>query len=140
MRYMKWIGLASALLLIGACYMPWVFIESRHITVSGVHAEGTNFEKPGYFHLIMSFFFLLFSFIPRIWSKRANLLIVAMNLAWAIRNYFMITACAGGECPEKKIGLWLVLLATGGMLLAALFPDIKLDEGNKKPSAGNGRQ
>ena len=127
MRYMKWVGLAAALILIASCFVPWVFIESKSITVTGIDATGTNFGKPGYFHLIMSFFFLIFLFIPRVWSKRANLLVVATNFAWAIRNYFMITACSGGDCPEKKIGIWMVLLGTAGMLLAGLFPEVKLD-------------
>jgi hypothetical protein len=51
-----------------------------------------------------------------------------LNIAWAIRNYFIISMCREGECPEKQIGLWLVLLASILILIAALFPDIKLKE------------
>ena len=130
-RYMKWIGLAAVVLLIVCCFSPWVIIESKAITVSGMDSKGTNFGKPGYFHLIMAAFFLLFFFTPRIWAKRVNLLITGMNLAWAIRNYFLITACQGGECPEKQMALFLVLGASVLMLVAALFPDIQLP-GEKK--------
>jgi len=49
--------------------------------------------------------YLLFTFIPRVWAKRWNLLIVALNISWAARNYFIISACSGGECPEKKSGI-----------------------------------
>ena len=126
MRWMKWIGIAAAVLLIISCFAPWVIIESKNITVSGIDATGTTFGKPGYFHFIMVFFFLLFSYLSKLWAKRANLIIGALNVAWAIRNYFLISACRGGDCPEKKIGLLMIMLASVVMLIAALFPDMKL--------------
>jgi len=131
MRYMKWIGLFAVILLIVSCFLPWVIISSRNIVVSGVESTGTNFGKPGYTHFVLSFFFVIFHFIPRLWAKRSNLLVVALNIAWAIRNYFIISMCREGECPEKQIGLWLVLLASFLVLIAALFPDIKLNEEKK---------
>ena len=131
MRYMKWIGLFAVILLIVACFLPWVIIPSKNILVSGVESTGTNFGKPGYTHFVLSFFFIIFHFIPKLWAKRSNLLVVALNIAWAIRNYFIISMCREGDCPEKQIGLWLVLLASILILIAALFPDIKLKEENK---------
>jgi len=132
MRYMKWIGLAAAALLIVSCFIPWVFIESRMITVSGMDTTGTNFGKPGYFHLLMTAFFLTCTFIQRTGAKRANLLITALNLGWAIRNYFIISACQGGDCPVKKTGIYMMLLASILMMVSALFPDIKLPEEKRK--------
>lgn len=131
MRYMKWIGLAAAVLLVISCCTPWVFIESRNIIVSGIDAAGTSFGKPGYFHFAMAAFFLFFHLMPRVWAKRSNLLVTALNLGWAIRNFFVIAACQGGECPVKRTGLYLVLLSSILMLLAALFPDMKMP-GEKK--------
>ncbi len=125
MRYMKWIGLAAAALLVFSCFIPWVVIESRQITVSGIDARGTNYGKPGYFHFVLTAFFLIFHLIPRVWAKRANLPVVALNLGWAIRNFLFIAACHGGECPVKKSGIWLLLLASLLMLVSALFPDMK---------------
>jgi hypothetical protein len=131
MRYMKWIGLAAAALMVYACFSPWVIIESKNIVVSGMDASGTNFGKPGYLHLFLTALFLLFHFIPRLWAKRANLPVVAVNMGWTIRNFFVIAACRAGECPEKQTGLWLTGIASLLMLLAALFPDIKLDNRKK---------
>jgi hypothetical protein len=131
MRFMKWVGLFALALLVVSCFLPWVVISSQNITVSGVEATGTNFGKPGYTHFLLGSFFLLFHFIPRLWAKRCNLLIVALNIAWAIRNFFIISMCREGECPQKQIGLWLVLIASALMLLAALFPDIELKEEKK---------
>jgi hypothetical protein len=125
---MKWIGSLAALALIVACFFPWVFIESKNITVTGVNAGGTSFGKPGYFHFVLAAFFLVFHFTPRIWAKRVNLLVVALNIGWAARNYFLISGCSGGECPEKKVGLYIVVIASLVMLIAALFPKIELPE------------
>jgi hypothetical protein len=131
MRYMKWIGLLAVILLIVSCFTPWIIINSKNIIVSGIDSSGTNFGKPGYTHFILGFFFTIFHFIPKIWAKRWNLLIVALNIAWAVRNFFIISMCREGECPEKQIGLWLVLIASSLMLIAALFPSIELKEGKK---------
>jgi hypothetical protein len=128
MRIMKWIGLAAVILLITSCFIPWIVIESRNITVTGVDATGTSFGKPGYFHFFCAFFFSVFHFIPKIWAKRLNLLVVGLNTAWAVRNFFLIAACQGGECPEKKIGLYLVLFSSILMLLSSFFPDMKMNK------------
>lgn len=132
MRYMKWIGFFAAALLVYACFTPWVIIESQNIVVTGVAAAGTNFGKPGYLHLFLSVIFLLFHFIPRLWAKRANLPVVAVNLGWAIRNFVVIAACRAGECPEKQVGLYLAGAASLVMLLAALFPDIEISNPQQK--------
>lgn len=132
MRYMKWIGLAAAVLLIVACFSPWVIIESRNITISGMDTTGSKFGKPGYLHLLMVFFFLIFHFTPRLWAKRFNLLVVGINTAWFIRNFFLIAVCRGGECPERQSGLYMLLLATILMLVAALFPDMEIPETKKE--------
>ncbi len=128
MRWMKWAGLAAAVLLIISCFLTWVIITSKNIAVSGVDATGIGFGMPGYFHFIFTFFFIVFTFIPRIWAKRTNFLITALNLSWAIRNYFIISACYGGDCPDKHTGIYLVLIASLLMVASALFPDIKLPE------------
>jgi len=128
---MKWVGLVAVILLVVSCFLPWVSIISKNIVVSGIDSTGTNFGKPGYTHFVLSVFFIIFHFIPKLWAKRTNLLVVALNIAWAIRNYFIISMCREGECPEKQIGLWLVMFASVLMLIAALFPDVQLKEEKK---------
>lgn len=128
MRFMKWIGLMAVILLVVSCFTPWVFIESKNIIVSGIDSTGTNFGKPGFFHFLFSFFFILFHFIKKIWAKKWNLLVVALNIAWAIRNFIIISVCREGDCPEKKAGMYMVLLASAIMFLSALFPDIEIKE------------
>jgi hypothetical protein len=125
---MKWIGVVATVALVISCFYPWVFIESKNIIVSGIKSDGTNFAKPGYFHFVMAVFYIVFHFTQRIWAKRINLLIAALNVAWATRNFFLISACAAGECPQKKISIYILLFSSLIMMVSALFPDIKLSK------------
>ena len=122
---MKWLGVAAAIALIVACYMPWVVVESKDIVISGVDSTGTNFGKPGYFHLFFAGLYLLFVLINRLWSKRVNIFISAFNVAWALRNFAIISACSGGECPAKKAGLYVVLVSSILMLVSVLLSGAK---------------
>ena len=126
MRYSTGLGIAAVLLLVIACFMPWVLIPSKQLVISGLDASGTRYGKPGYLHLLLGFFYLIFTLIPAVWAKRFNLLVVAFNLAWTLRNFLILSLCRGGECPERQAGLYLVAMAGVLMLVAALFP--------KKPS------
>lgn len=127
MRMMKWVGLVAALGLIVSCFLPWVRIDSISTTVTGVSAPGTNFGKPGYFHLIAVGFFICFTLVPKVWAKRSNLLVTALNMAWSIRNFLLIPMCHGGECPQKKLGIFLVVVASSIMLISSLLPDFNPD-------------
>ena len=130
-KLMKWMGVAAAITLVVSCFLDWVIIESKNIVVSGIDTTGTNYGKPAYLHFVFTAFFLAFTFIQKIWTKRFNLLVVAINLAWAVRNYFLVTTCAAGECPISQIGLWLMLVSSIIMLIASLFPDINLSSQKK---------
>lgn len=127
---MKWIGVLSAILLVVSCFTPWVIIETKNIVISGIDATGTNYGKPGYFHFILVFFFLILSFIKKVGAKRVNLIVVAVNLAWAIRNYFVVTACSGGICPSNQLGLWMMLFSSILLMVCSFFPDVELKKEN----------
>ncbi|HMU46325.1 MAG TPA: hypothetical protein PKC72_08160 [Chitinophagaceae bacterium] len=127
MKYLKWIGIGSAILLVIACFMPWYHLGWKDLTISGVEGGG-KFGKPGYWHFVFGFFFLFFSLIPKIWAKQWNLLIVALNVAWMIRNFFMLAICSGGDCPQRQYGIWLLFFASLLMLLSALFPGMRIPQ------------
>src|SRR5688572_1201235 len=123
MRWVKWLGIVAALVMLATCFMEWVYIVSKKISVTGFESTGTSFGKPGAIHLILTILFIVFSLIPRLWAKRANAAVAAINVGWAIRNYLLISACSGGECPEKQFALYLVLLCSVIMMIASWFPD-----------------
>jgi len=69
---------------------------------------------------------ILFFLIPRIWAKRANLFVAAVILAFGIKCFILYTGCARGICPDKRIGIFLVLLLPMIITAATALPDIKL--------------
>lgn len=131
MRYSKWLGLLAALALIVTAFFPWVIIESKNLTLTGIDTSGTSYGKPAYFHFVLAGIFLVCTFTQRVWAKRLNLLVTGLNLGWAIRNFLILGNCMGGECPVRKTGIWLMLAASILMLISSFFPDIKLPAKNK---------
>lgn len=127
MKYSQQIGILGVAILVIACFMPWSLIVSQQITVSGFEATGTNFGKPGLVNLFLGLVILVLFVLPQIWAKRLNLFLAAFNLAWSVRNYLLVTACLMGECPEKKMGIYLLIAASVLIQVMALLPkmDIK---------------
>lgn len=128
MKYSQQIGVVTALALILTCFMPWTYLPARDITVSGVKAIGTGFGKPGMLNIILALCSIFFFLVPKIWAKRTNVFIAAIGLAWSIRNYLLVTTCYAGECPEKKAGIFLLLLFAIGVQLMAFFPKMDVEE------------
>jgi len=128
---LRWIGIAIACVLIAACFMPWVTIESKQITVTGFETIGTNYGKPGLVHLVVSSLYIFLLLLNRIWSKRTAFFIGAINVAWSIRNFLLISACYAGECPEKEISLYLLVICSILCLLVFVLGDIRRGYLNK---------
>ena len=124
MKYSQQIGIVAAFILLGLCFLPWTVIESKGLTISGFAAEGTSFGRPGLFHVFFCPAAILFFAIPRIWTKRTNVFIGAINLAWAIRNYVLVSSCMFGECPVKQPALYGILACAIIIQIMVLFPKI----------------
>ncbi|MFM7672617.1 MAG: hypothetical protein ACKO6Q_08515 [Bacteroidota bacterium] len=115
------IALLAGVITIIACFLPWMSIESKQLMITGMDTTGTRFGKPGLLHLILTGLYLLFSLVPKLWSQRANLLVVSVNGAWCLRNFFLVSACAGGECPVRLYGFYLLLIGSIGMMVVTIF-------------------
>lgn len=133
MNRSQWIALAAGISLLIACFMPWVYIKNPGFVISGVDTGLSRYGKPAYLHFIFTVLILVFSFIPKIWAKRLNLILAALNVAWAMRNFTIISRCEAGECPEKQIGIYLIIFSALILMVTALFPNIKLKEEAKNP-------
>jgi hypothetical protein len=126
MRLNVLLSFLVAALLVVACLLPWVTVESKSLTISGIDTGGTSFGKPAYFHFVWTGLYLIFVFINKVWAKRTALVFAAFNIAWAARNFLLISACAGGECPAKRAGLYLLLIASLAMFFTPVLTDRKL--------------
>lgn len=124
MKHSQTIGFIAIVLTILVCFMPWVFIESKDITITGFETKGTRFGRPGMFIVYLGSIAAIFFLIHKIWSKRINVFLTAMIFAWAIRNYLIITACSAGECPTIQIGLVLLLVFSAISMIMSFLPKI----------------
>ena len=118
---MRWFAIGAAIVLMAACFFPWVIIESKNIMVSGVEAKGTSFGKPGYMHLLMASLTIILLLIRNMTTLRISIFLTAFNAAWSIRNYIVISSCYGGICPEKQVALYVVVFVSFLLLICNLF-------------------
>jgi hypothetical protein len=124
----QWIGIAAALLLIGACFLPWAYFPDLQKDFTGFFSEKNTYGRPGKVFVFLSSIAIIFFLIPKIWAKRANIFVGALTIAFGIKCFLLFTACYKGICPEKKLGIFLVLIASAIMTLAAILPDVKLKD------------
>ena len=126
MKYSQLFGIIAVFILVAICYLPWSVIEEKNLVVTGMSAPGTMFGKPGLMHLVLGVPMIILFIIPKIWAKRINVFLGAVNVAWSVRNYILLTTCFMGECPSVKSALYISILLTAFILVMTFFPKIKL--------------
>ena len=125
MKYSQLLGCIAVVLLAAVCYLPWSYIEENNILITGMSAPGTLFGKPGLMHFVLGGVLIIFFLIPRLWAKRTNVFFGAVNLAWSVRNYILLSTCYMGECPKLRYGIYLEILLCIGILFMTFLPDLK---------------
>lgn|SRR6476619_5259410 len=123
--------------LIVSCFLPWMTIESKGITISGLNTAGTTYGKPAFFHFLWVAFFLVFLFLNKVWSTRAAMVFAALNAAWAFRNFLVLPMCQMGECPVRRTGLYLLFFSSLALFFAGLVGPVKGTEEPTTQIAGN---
>lgn len=118
---MKMAALLCAAVLVTACFLPWVHIESKNFVITGVDTTGTNFGKPGYLHFILAGLTVLFLLMNKAITQKISVFFAAFNIAWAVRNFIIISSCQMGDCPEKEIGIYLLIPFSILLLISVLF-------------------
>jgi hypothetical protein len=127
MRYSNLIGIAAGLVMLAAAYFPWIFIPSIGLTVTGMGADVKSvFGKPALMNHFLMILLVIFFLIPRLWAKRINPFIGAINFAWALRNLFLLSTCRNGECPERTWWLYLYVIAAFVVLVMTVLPEMKI--------------
>jgi hypothetical protein len=134
MKYSKWIGLLSVITVIIACFTTWAYVPSAQLQIGGIFSNGKqNFGKPGLMNIICSAVAAIWFLLPQVWAKRANIFFCGFNIAWAVRNYILLSRCYSGECPVKKTGLYLLVVFSGVMLLMSFMPDVEIKDESNPP-------
>lgn len=132
MKYSQWIGIFALGILVASCFLPWTYHPDLNKTFTGFFSENNLYGKPGKVFIFLSLIAVVCFVLPRVWAKRINFFVCAVIVAYAFRSFIIYSGCYRGICPEKRGGLWLMLIAAILTLLMAVVPDIKLI--NKKNS------
>lgn len=129
MKYSGIIGILAAALLIFSCTLPWISVPAHHVTVSGFKSEGIElFGRPGLMHVFFSVVAIILFLVPRLWAKRVNVFICALNLAWALANFYRIgVICRNGDCPQRHTGIYLMLAGAVIMFVMCLLPRLEVN-------------
>jgi hypothetical protein len=125
-------GLIAGVALIVSCFLPWTYHADVAKNFTGFFSEGGNYGKPGRFLIFFTAVILVFMILPKIWAKRTNLFLGAILVAYAIKNYILYTSCYMAYCPEKKPGIYIMLISAVIILVAVAFPNMKLPEGKQE--------
>lgn len=128
MKYSQTIGIILCLFLFYCTTQPLVIIDSKHLVLTGWETTGSNFGQPGKFILYMGIANIILFALPFIWAKRFNMAFATLNVAWSIRNYLILSACAMGECPEKQWAIIACIILSAGILAMTFLPKIEVNK------------
>ena len=127
MKHSQTIGILLCLALIYATTQPFVIIESRNWVITGWNPVGSSFGQSGKFLCFFAALSALFFALPYIWAKRFNMVFGALMLAWAFRNFLILSTCQMGECPQRQWALYGCIILSGLILLMTFLPKIKVE-------------
>ncbi|MFN5642776.1 MAG: hypothetical protein ACK4V4_04815 [Sphingobacteriales bacterium] len=121
-RYSKWITLFAFILLVAACYMPWAFYPDLQKSFTGFFTEKNIYGKPAKLLISFGVFSVVAQFLNFLFLKRTNMLFTALSMAYAVKTYLVYGACYHAICPEKQLGLFLMLFSVVLLMFTAVFP------------------
>jgi uncharacterized membrane protein YfhO len=129
MKYSQGIGIAAAISLVASCFLNWAWYPDLQQHFTGFYSYQNYYGRRGIFFSVMASLAVLFYIIPRLWAKRINLLVTAINLAYAVFTFITFTRCYGPAiCPEKRFGLFLLCASALVMMIMALLPDLSVEK------------
>lgn len=128
MKYASHFGILAAALLITANFIPWAYYPDIHQTFNGFYSNQNIYGQPGKVFVFLAMLSAVFFLIPKLWAKRLNQFLGVIILAYAVKSFNLFAACYQGICPQKKTGLFLMLISAICILIASLFSGMKLPE------------
>jgi len=127
MKYYKLTGFLACLLLAISCFLPWAYYPDLHKSFTGFFSEQNMYGRPGKVFIFFAISSLALIFINKIWAKRTLIFFAALNIGYLLKTYVIFTSCYNTYCPQKQYGLYLLILSSVVLLIAAFFPDLKLE-------------
>jgi len=110
-------------LLCMSCFLPWSYHADVDKYFTGFFSEKNIYGKPAKMLLSLGSITVVCAFIHLLWLKRLALLASGLTVAYAIKNFLLFGSCYLGYCPEKEIGLYLMLISSLLLFAMAFFPE-----------------
>ena len=88
------------------------------------------YGKPAVFFIFFAIVSFVLIYLEKVWAKRTHIFLAALNIGYLIKTYILFTSCYNAYCPEKKFGLYLLILSSVALMVVSIFPDMKVDDGN----------
>lgn len=132
MKYYKIIGLLACALLIVSCFLPWAYYADLNKTFNGFFSEGNNYGKPGKFFVFFAVVSIALIYLNKIWAKRLHLFLSALNIGYLIKTYVLFTSCYNTYCPEKRAGIYLLIISSVLIMIISISPDLKIENEESK--------
>ena len=108
--------------------MPWTYHADVDKYFTGFYSEKNIYGKPAKLILVFGGIATLCAFVNVLWMKRTALLVGGLSVAYAIKNFLLFGSCYLGYCPEKQLGLYLMLFSSILIFLMSFFPEGKVKE------------
>lgn len=124
MKIFRTVGIVAVAVLLVSAFLPWAYIDFgllHKAVLTGMDTGKTNYGKPAILNLVFAPLFLITIFIPKVWAKRTGIFLGVLVLAWNLRNFYLFS-CEMGYCPERRIGLYLTVLAAIAVMVSAVLP------------------
>lgn len=122
------IGLIACIALVISCFFPWAYFADIKQTFTGFYSYQNQYGKPGKFLTLIAIVSFVLMLLPKIWAKRTNLFVCALNIGYAVKTYILFASCYDTYCPELKPAIFVMMVSVILMMVAAIFPDLKLKD------------
>jgi hypothetical protein len=132
MKYYKWIGWCASALLILSCFIPWAYYADLNKNFTGFFSEQNMVGKPAMVFIFFGIVCLVLIYLDKVWAKRIHIFLAALNIGYLIKTYILFTSCYNAYCPEKKFGLYLLILSSAVLMIVSIFPNTKVENINDK--------
>ena len=70
-------------------------------------------------------------YLPKVWAKRVNIFLSAFLLAYIFAVYIRFTNSLFENEIEKRYGIYLLVASAIVILVASVFPDMRMKAKNK---------
>jgi len=126
MKYSKPVGIIACIILVVVCFMPWTYHADINKTFTGFFSENNAYGRPGKFLIFFAVVSCVLILLQKIWAKRLHLFLSALFTGYAIKTYILFTSCYNAYCPEKKFGIYLMMLSCFIILIVTVLPEMKI--------------